>query len=199
MPSTRSLTAPAPSSASRVPVLARAHPAEDDAGFGVYVHWPFCASKCPYCDFNSHVRAGGIDEPRYLRAYLAELRHWAALAPGRRVTSVFFGGGTPSLMAADTVGAILDAIGSAWSVGADAEITLEANPSSVEAGRFRGYREAGVNRVSLGVQALDDGALRELGRLHSAQEALAAVETASAIFPRCSFDRSEERRVGKEC
>src|SRR4051812_11679114 len=139
------------------------HPTRD-AGFGVYVHWPFCASKCPYCDFNSHVRAGGIDEPRYLRAYLAELRHWAALAPGRRVTSVFFGGGTPSLMAADTVGAILDAIGSAWSVGADAEITLEANPSSVEAARFRGYRAAGVNRVSLGVQALDDADLRALGR-----------------------------------
>jgi len=168
--------------------LARAQPAEDDAGFGVYVHWPFCASKCPYCDFNSHVRAGGIDEPRYLRAYLSELAHWAALAPGRRVTSVFFGGGTPSLMAADTVGAILDAIGNAWSVGADAEITLEANPSSVEAARFRGYRAAGVNRVSLGVQALDDASLKELGRLHTAQEALDAVAIARRSFERYSFD-----------
>jgi len=168
--------------------LARAQPAEDDAGFGVYVHWPFCASKCPYCDFNSHVRAGGIDEPRFLRAYLSELQHWAELAPGRRVTSVFFGGGTPSLMTADTVGAILDAIGNAWSMGADAEITLEANPSSVEAGRFRGYREAGVNRVSLGVQALDDADLRALGRLHTAEEALAAIEVARATFARSSFD-----------
>src|SRR5438045_5773473 len=122
MPSTQSLTAPAPSSASRVPVLARAQPVEDDAGFGVYVHWPFCASKCPYCDFNSHVRSGGIDEPRYLRAYLTELRYWARLAPGRQVTSVFFGGGTPSLMSAGTIGAILDAIGDTWSVRTEAEL-----------------------------------------------------------------------------
>src|SRR5436190_19954938 len=125
MPSTRSLTAPAPSSASRVPVLARAQPAEDDAGFGVYVHWPFCASKCPYCDFNSHVRAGGIDEARFLAAYLAELRHWASLAPARTVSSIFFGGGTPSLMSATTVGAILDEIGRLWPIDRDAEITLE--------------------------------------------------------------------------
>jgi putative oxygen-independent coproporphyrinogen III oxidase len=165
-----------------------ARPAEDNAGFGVYIHWPFCASKCPYCDFNSHVRAGGIDELRYLRAYLSELRHWAELAPGRQVTSIFFGGGTPSLMSADTVGAILDAIGDAWRVGADAEITLEANPSSVEAARFRGYRAAGVNRVSLGVQALDDADLRVLGRLHTAQEALAAIDVARTTFERCSFD-----------
>src|SRR5205085_3517235 len=152
MPSTRSLTAPAPSSASPVPVLARAQPAEDDAGFGIYVHWPFCASKCPYCDFNSHVRAGGIDEDRFLRAYLRELAHWAGLAPARTVGSIFFGGGTPSLMSAATVATILDAIAGLWTVDADAEITLEANPSSVEAARFRGYRQAGVNRVSLGVQ-----------------------------------------------
>ena len=105
------------------------------AGFGVYIHWPFCASKCPYCDFNSHVRAGGIDEARFLAAYLRELAHWAALTPGRAVTSVFFGGGTPSLMSAETVGAVLDAIGSHWNVDAHAEITLEANPSSVEAAR----------------------------------------------------------------
>jgi putative oxygen-independent coproporphyrinogen III oxidase len=171
-----------------VPVSATARLAEDDAGFGVYVHWPFCASKCPYCDFNSHVRAGGIDEARYLRAYLSELRHWAELAPGCRVTSIFFGGGTPSLMSAATVGAILDAIGKAWSVTADAEITLEANPSSVEAARFRGYRAAGVNRVSLGVQSLDDADLRALGRLHTAKEALAAIDVAGATFERCSFD-----------
>src|SRR6202521_1030442 len=174
MQSMRSPTAPAPSSASPVPASATARPAEDDAGFGVYVHWPFCASKCPYCDFNSHVRAGGVDEPEYLRAYLSELRHWAEIAPGREVTSIFFGGGTPSLMSADTVGAILDAIAEAWSVGADAEITLEANPSSVEAARFRDYRAAGVNRVSLGVQSLDDAHLRALGRLHTAEEAQAA-------------------------
>jgi putative oxygen-independent coproporphyrinogen III oxidase len=167
-----------------------ARPAErnKDAGFGVYIHWPFCASKCPYCDFNSHVRAGGIDEARFLRAYLTELRHWAQLAPGRQATSIFFGGGTPSLMAPSTVGAILEAIGEAWSVAADAEITLEANPSSVEAGRFRGYRTAGVNRVSLGVQALDDADLRALGRLHTVAEALAAIDVARATFARCSFD-----------
>jgi oxygen-independent coproporphyrinogen-3 oxidase len=171
-----------------VPASATARPAEQDAGFGVYIHWPFCASKCPYCDFNSHVRAGGIDEAHFLRAYLRELRHWAELAPGREVTSVFFGGGTPSLMSAATVGAILDAIGAAWSVAAEAEVTLEANPSSVEAARFRGYRSAGVNRVSLGVQSLDDTHLRALGRLHTASEALAAIELAQATFTRCSFD-----------
>jgi oxygen-independent coproporphyrinogen-3 oxidase len=158
--------------------------AEDGAGFGVYVHWPFCASKCPYCDFNSHVRAGGVDEARFLHAYLTELEHWASLAPGRRVTSAFFGGGTPSLMSAATVGAI----GRLWAVERDAEITLEANPSSVEAARFRGYRAAGVNRVSLGVQALNDPDLRALGRLHTAKEALAAIEIARATFSRFSFD-----------
>src|SRR5215467_3088882 len=157
MPSTRYRTEPAPSRRSPAPALQAARVSEQDAaGFGVYVHWPFCASKCPYCDFNSHVRAGGIDEPRFLQAYLTELRHWAELAPGREVTSVFFGGGTPSLMSDAAVGAILDAVSKAWRVCADAEITLEANPSSVEAARFRGYRSAGVNRVSLGVQALDD-------------------------------------------
>jgi len=162
--------------------------ADAGAGFGVYVHWPFCASKCPYCDFNSHVRAGGIDEARFLAAYLRELAHWAALAPAREVTSVFFGGGTPSLMAAQTVGAILDAIGGHWSVDPRAEITLEANPSSVEAARFRGYRAAGVNRVSLGVQSFNDAELRTLGRLHTAQEARAAIEIARATFERFSFD-----------
>src|SRR5262245_54072971 len=113
--------------------------------FGIYVHWPFCASKCPYCDFNSHVRANGIDEAGFLSAYLREIAHWAAARPGRRVGSIFFGGGTPSLMRPCTVGAIVEAIGRHWNVAPGAEITLEANPSSVEAGRFRDYRAAGVN------------------------------------------------------
>lgn len=152
------------------------------------MHWPFCASKCPYCDFNSHVRHGGIDEGRFQAAFLRELEHWAELAPGRTVQSVFLGGGTPSLMRAATVGAILDAIARHWALAAGAEITLEANPSSVEAARFRGYRDAGVNRVSLGVQSLDDGVLRALGRLHTAAEALAAIEVARATFRRFSFD-----------
>ncbi len=163
------------------------HPTRD-AGFGVYVHWPFCVSKCPYCDFNSHVRRAPVDEPRFAAAFGQEIAHRAALTPGRTVTSVFFGGGTPSLMAPATIGAILDAIGAAWTVAPDAEITLEANPTSVEAGRFAGYRAAGVNRVSLGVQALDDSDLRALGRLHSAAEALAAVEVAARHFERFSFD-----------
>jgi oxygen-independent coproporphyrinogen-3 oxidase len=163
--------------------------AEADAGgFGVYVHWPFCASKCPYCDFNSHVRAGGIDEARFRAAFLRELEHWAGLAPGRTVGSIFFGGGTPSLMSPATTGAILDAIAGLWTVEPEAEITLEANPSSVEAGRFRGYRTAGVNRVSLGVQSLDDKVLRTLGRLHTAAEARAAIEVARGTFDRFSFD-----------
>jgi oxygen-independent coproporphyrinogen-3 oxidase len=166
--------------------------AREAAGFGVYVHWPFCASKCPYCDFNSHVRQsginGGIDEARFRAAFLRELEHWAGLAPGRTVSSIFFGGGTPSLMSAATVGALLEAIARHWPVAADAEITLEANPSSVEAARFRGYRAAGVNRVSLGVQSLDDGVLRSLGRLHTVEEALAAIEVARSSFERFSFD-----------
>ena len=152
------------------------------------MHWPFCASKCPYCDFNSHVRHGGIDEPRFRAAFLRELEHWASLTPGRTVSSVFLGGGTPSLMSAATVGAILDAIAGHWPLAPGAEITLEANPSSVEAARFRGYRAAGVNRVSLGVQSLDDSVLRALGRLHTAAEALAAIEVARATFQRFSFD-----------
>ena len=152
------------------------------------MHWPFCASKCPYCDFNSHVRAGGIDEARFRAAFLKELEHWARLAPGRSVASVFFGGGTPSLMSPATTGAVLDAIAGLWTVEPGAEITLEANPSSVEAGRFRGYRAAGVNRVSLGVQSLDDKVLRALGRLHTAEEARAAIEVARGTFERFSFD-----------
>ena len=156
--------------------------------FAVYVHWPFCLSKCPYCDFNSHVRHGGYDEPRYVRAIETELAFAAARVPGRMVSSVFFGGGTPSLMQPSSVEAILNAIAKHWRIAPDAEITLEANPTSVEAERFRGYRAAGVNRVSLGVQALDDVALKELGRLHSAAEALAAIAVARKHFERYSFD-----------
>ena len=156
--------------------------------FGVYVHWPFCRAKCPYCDFNSHVRHGGVDEARFLAAYLSELAHFASLAPTRSVTSIFFGGGTPSLMRPETVAAILDAIAGHWSLESDAEITLEANPTSVEAENFAGYRAAGVNRLSLGVQALDDPSLKSLGRQHNAEEALAALALAKRHFDRVSFD-----------
>jgi len=156
--------------------------------FGVYLHWPFCLSKCPYCDFNSHVRHAAIDEARYVRAFEAEIAATAARIPGRTVSTMFFGGGTPSLMQPSTVAAILDAVARHWSIAPDVEITLEANPTSVEAERFRGYRAAGVNRVSLGVQSLDDRVLKELGRMHSADEALAAVAVARAVFERYSFD-----------
>jgi len=156
--------------------------------FAVYVHWPFCLSKCPYCDFNSHVRHNGVDEARFVRAYATEIAAAADRVPGRTVSSIFFGGGTPSLMQPASVAAILDAIAKHWRVAPDVEITLEANPTSVEAARFRGFRAAGVNRVSLGVQSLDDAALKELGRLHSAQEALDAVAIARANFERYSFD-----------
>jgi oxygen-independent coproporphyrinogen-3 oxidase len=156
--------------------------------FAVYVHWPFCVSKCPYCDFNSHVRHGGYDEERYVRAVLRELAHTAERVPGRSVSSIFFGGGTPSLMQPESVAAILDGIAKHWGVAPDAEVTLEANPTSVEATRFAGYRAAGVNRVSLGVQALNDASLKELGRLHSVREALDAVAIARKSFARYSFD-----------
>jgi putative oxygen-independent coproporphyrinogen III oxidase len=159
-----------------------------DLAFGVYIHWPFCLSKCPYCDFNSHVRHAAIDQPRFARAFAAEIAATAARVPGRTVSTIFFGGGTPSLMQPVTVGTILDAVARHWRIADDVEVTLEANPTSVEAARFLGFRAAGVNRVSLGVQALDDAALKALGRLHSAQEALAAVAVARSIFPRWSFD-----------
>jgi oxygen-independent coproporphyrinogen-3 oxidase len=159
-----------------------------NAPFAVYVHWPFCLSKCPYCDFNSHVRHGGIDEARFVRAFEREIATTRERIGARKVTSIFFGGGTPSLMQPSSVQAILTAIDKHWPIASGAEITLEANPTSVEATRFRGYRAAGVNRVSLGVQALDDIALKELGRLHSAQEALDAVAVARSIFDRYSFD-----------
>jgi len=160
----------------------------DQPGFGVYIHWPFCLSKCPYCDFNSHVRREQIDEARWARAFAAEIAATAARVPGRVVSSIFFGGGTPSLMRPQTVGTVIETIASHWQVAPDVEITLEANPTSVEAERFRAYRGAGVNRVSLGVQALDDRALAALGRTHSAREALDAVGLARAVFDRYSFD-----------
>ncbi|MFA6964067.1 MAG: radical SAM family heme chaperone HemW [Bosea sp. (in: a-proteobacteria)] len=158
------------------------------AGFAVYVHWPFCLAKCPYCDFNSHVRLQPPDQARYIAAFRRELAHRAQLAPGRTVSSIFFGGGTPSLMEGRTVGAILDAIAEFWVVDPDCEVSLEANPTSVEAGRFADFRAAGVNRVSLGVQALNDADLKALGRMHSAQEALDAVAIARKYFERYSFD-----------
>ncbi|QIB34006.1 radical SAM family heme chaperone HemW [Ancylobacter pratisalsi] len=188
-------------------------PPPADPGFGVYVHWPFCKAKCPYCDFNSHVRHTPPDQGRFVAAFRAEIAHMRARTGQRRTQSVFFGGGTPSLMAPETVGAILEAIDAAWPLDARAEVTLEANPTSVEASRFRGFRAAGVNRVSLGVQALDDTALKALGRMHTADEALAAVAVARAAFERVSFDliyarpdqspdawRTElERAIGEGC
>lgn len=158
-----------------------------DPGFGLYVHWPFCLSKCPYCDFNSHVREG-IDQARWRNALVAELDHYAARAPGRTLTSIFFGGGTPSLMAPETAQAVIARAAHHWTFAPDIEITLEANPTSVEAKRFADFAAAGVNRVSIGVQALDDTALRFLGRQHSAREALDAIAIARRHFARWSFD-----------
>ncbi|WP_315723232.1 MULTISPECIES: radical SAM family heme chaperone HemW [unclassified Bradyrhizobium] len=160
----------------------------DSEAFGVYVHWPFCLSKCPYCDFNSHVRHAAIDQERFARAFAQEIATTAARIGPRTVTSIFLGGGTPSLMQPQTVGAILDAIGKHWRVAGDVEVSLEANPTSVEATRFAGYRAAGVNRVSLGVQAMDDASLKMLGRLHTAEEAMQAVAIARGAFDRYSFD-----------
>ncbi|MDE3081035.1 MAG: radical SAM protein, partial [Paracoccaceae bacterium] len=152
-------------------------------GFGLYIHWPFCASKCPYCDFNSHV-AATIDQSRWQRAYLSEIRRMGALTEGRVLNSVFFGGGTPSLMDPELIAAVLDAVRETWTPANDIEITLEANPGSVEAGRFAGYRDAGVNRVSMGIQALNDDDLRRLGRMHSVSEARAAFDIARHTFDR---------------
>src|SRR5262245_59826299 len=135
----------------------------DNRGFGIYVHWPFCRAKCPYCDFNSHVREA-IDQDRWRKALLTELAHYAAQTPGCEVTSLFFGGGTPSLMEPETTAAVIAAVRQLWRTAEDLEITLEANPTSVEIDRFRGFREAGVNRVSIGVQALNDQVLKFLGR-----------------------------------
>ena len=154
---------------------------------GVYVHWPFCNSKCPYCDFNSHVREG-VEQARWRRALLRELEHAAREAPGRQVQTMFFGGGTPSLMEPETVAALIARMRALWDTATDIEVTLEANPTSVEAGNFAALAQAGVNRVSLGLQALDAGALRFLGRQHSADEALAALDVARRHFGRYSFD-----------
>jgi len=156
-------------------------------GFGVYVHWPFCKAKCPYCDFNSHVRAT-VDQADWQSAYLAEIDRTATETGPRVVRSVFFGGGTPSLMEPSLVAAVLDRIAARWSLANDVEITLEANPTSVEADRFLGYRSAGVNRLSLGIQSLDDGDLRRLGRQHTADEALVALSLARNTFDRVSCD-----------
>jgi putative oxygen-independent coproporphyrinogen III oxidase len=152
----------------------------------LYVHWPFCVSKCPYCDFNSHVRAS-IDQDAWREALLADLAHEARLLPGRRLNSIFFGGGTPSLMEPATVAALIAAARKHWPAD-DIEITLEANPNSVEAARFADLAAAGVNRLSLGLQSFDDEALQFLGRAHSASEGLKALETAQRHFPRVSFD-----------
>lgn len=156
-------------------------------GFGLYVHWPFCASKCPYCDFNSHVVAT-IDQARWLAAFRSEIARLGALLPGRILNSIFFGGGTPSLMDPDVVDGVIRAARAAWGFANDIEISLEANPTSVEAGRFRAYSEAGVNRLSMGIQALDDRDLRALGRMHSVAEAQKAFDIARAQFRRVSFD-----------
>jgi len=153
----------------------------------VYIHWPFCLSKCPYCDFNSHV-AETIDHERWRDALLAELSHVAAQLPDRTIVSIFFGGGTPSLMDPATSAALIDAIAGHWPLAGDIEITLEANPTSAEAARFRDFRAAGVNRLSIGVQALDDAALKFLGRGHDRSQATDAVGLAGSIFPRVSFD-----------
>lgn len=158
-----------------------------DPGFAVYVHWPFCKSKCPYCDFNSHVRER-VDHDRWRAGLLRELDHYADLTAGRTVTSIFFGGGTPSLMEPATVGAIIDRVAQRWQVADGLEVTLEANPTSVEADKFRAFRSAGINRVSLGIQALDDASLKFLGRQHNAAEATGAIELAARTFDRFSFD-----------
>jgi oxygen-independent coproporphyrinogen-3 oxidase len=156
-------------------------------GFGIYVHWPFCLSKCPYCDFNSHVR-DSVDHDRWRAALLAELDHYADRTSGRTVTSIFFGGGTPSLMEPSTAAAVIDRVAQRWAVAPDIEITLEANPSSVEAARFADLAAAGVNRVSLGVQALEDASLAFLGRRHTVAEAFGALAVAKRQFARTSFD-----------
>lgn len=168
----------------------RAMQRDDDwkcGGFGLYIHWPFCESKCPYCDFNSHV-AQTIDQSRWQKAYINEIMRLGLETKGRILQTVFFGGGTPSLMTPSTVHAVLDAVRATWPMVNDPEITLEANPSSIEATRFRGYRDAGINRVSMGMQAMNDLDLRKLGRRHNTAEALKAFDIARNCFDRVSFD-----------
>lgn len=155
--------------------------------FGLYVHWPFCLSKCPYCDFNSHVQER-VDQDAWRTALVREINHYAALMPGRKLTSIFFGGGTPSLMPPETVAAVIDEAQKLWAFSNDIEITLEANPTSVEAGKFRAFRQAGVNRVSLGIQSLRENDLVFLGRKHNVGEARQAIDIAAATFDRFSFD-----------
>ncbi len=162
-------------------------PQGQSGDLALYVHWPFCLAKCPYCDFNSHVREG-VEQARWRAALITEMTHYAAELGPRRLTSIFFGGGTPSLMPPETVAAVIETACRLWTPDADLEVTLEANPTSVEAGRFAGYRAGGVNRLSLGVQALDDQALAFLGRQHSHAEAMAALELALARFARVTFD-----------
>ena len=159
----------------------------ENGGFGLYIHWPFCEAKCPYCDFNSHV-SRRIDQQAWRDAYLTELKRVARETPGRILRSVFFGGGTPSLMDPQSVADVIDEIRRLWPVANDPEITLEANPGSVEAGRFKAYRDGGVNRISMGIQALNDDDLRKLGRIHTAAEAMAAFDIARNTFERVSFD-----------
>lgn len=158
-----------------------------NAGFGVYVHWPFCAAKCPYCDFNSHVRSA-VDQTAWANALVSEIQHTAAQTPNRIVDTVFFGGGTPSLMLPETVDTVLQAIADNWTLSATAEVTLEANPTSVEATRFKGFADAGVNRISMGIQALNDADLKALGRMHTASEAMQAFDIAKQNYRNVSFD-----------
>jgi len=180
------MSTPSPAETAIPSPLRIAH-AASAPGFALYVHFPFCLSKCPYCDFNSHVRES-IDAAAWQRAILSELAHYAAQTKGRTLTSIFFGGGTPSLMPAETAAAVIAAARAAWPADENIEITLEANPGAVDAERFAGYRDAGVNRLSIGVQSLDDRALKFLGRRHDAGEARRAIELARKIFPRISFD-----------
>ncbi|MEM7422728.1 MAG: radical SAM family heme chaperone HemW [Pseudomonadota bacterium] len=156
-------------------------------GFGVYVHWPFCMAKCPYCDFNSHV-SRSVDQAAWRSALSREMQHMRVLSGARRADTVFFGGGTPSLMPPETVATLIEAIDDLWGLAPAAEITLEANPTSVEATQFAGYASAGVNRISMGIQALDDADLRALGRMHSVAEARGAFDIARSVFARVSFD-----------
>ncbi|WP_417269250.1 radical SAM family heme chaperone HemW [Celeribacter sp.] len=159
----------------------------ENGGFGLYFHWPFCQSKCPYCDFNSHV-SGSVEQEAWGEAFLSEIDRVSAETSGRLVQSIYFGGGTPSLMEPALVGKILDRVRLRWSLSNDVEITLEANPTSVEIDKFRDFRAMGVNRVSLGVQSLRDDDLRRLGRLHSVEEAKRAIDVAQSVFDRTSFD-----------
>ncbi len=158
-----------------------------NGGFGLYVHWPFCEAKCPYCDFNSHV-SRNIVQKQWLEAFLAELTRSAAETPDRVLNTIFFGGGTPSLMAPETVAGVIEQARSLWRPSNSLEVSLEANPGSVEAGRFAAYRDAGVNRISMGIQALNDDDLRRLGRIHTVAEAQAAFDIARHCFDRVSFD-----------